>query len=117
MENTWHKQMIDMQHDSKNSSSSSSSSSSQQMPLYSEMNFQSEIAVQPVPLRFPDPNNYRDIFAPLIQLEAEEDRRTKESQSKSGISIKWDVGLKKQRLAYFLFPKEESEFKLMPGDE
>lgn len=50
-------------------------------------------------------------------MEAEEDRRTKEAQSKTGITIRWDIGLNKKRLAYFLFPKEESEFKLMPGDE
>ena len=29
----------------------------------------------------------------------------KESQSKECISVRWDVGLNKKRVAYFLFPK------------
>jgi len=29
----------------------------------------------------------------------------KESQSKDNVSIRWDVGLNKKRVAYFVFPK------------
>lgn len=29
----------------------------------------------------------------------------KESQSKDGITVRWDVGLNKKRVAYFVFPK------------
>lgn len=32
----------------------------------------------------------------------------KESQSKDNITIRWDVGLNKKRLAYFVFPKVTS---------
>ena len=29
----------------------------------------------------------------------------KESQSKDNITVRWDVGLNKKRVAYFVFPK------------
>lgn len=29
----------------------------------------------------------------------------KESQSKDNVTIRWDVGLNKKRVAYFVFPK------------
>lgn len=29
----------------------------------------------------------------------------KESQSKDNVTIRWDVGLNKKRIAYFVFPK------------
>eukprot|EP00850_Spirogloea_muscicola_P023677 SM000376S13709 [mRNA] locus=s376:7270:15934:- [translate_table: standard] len=41
----------------------------------------------------------------------------KESQSKDSITVRWDVGLNKKRVAYFMFPKEDNEIRLVPGDE
>lgn len=32
----------------------------------------------------------------------------KESQSKDNITIRWDIGLNKKRIAYFVFPKVSS---------
>jgi len=29
----------------------------------------------------------------------------KESQSKDNITVRWDIGLNKKRIAYFVFPK------------
>lgn len=29
----------------------------------------------------------------------------KESQSKDNVTIRWDIGLNKKRIAYFIFPK------------
>ena len=29
----------------------------------------------------------------------------KESQSKDNVTIRWDIGLNKKRIAYFVFPK------------
>lgn len=29
----------------------------------------------------------------------------KESQSKDNVSVRWDIGLNKKRIAYFVFPK------------
>nr|XP_016477754.1 PREDICTED: regulator of nonsense transcripts 1 homolog isoform X2 [Nicotiana tabacum] len=41
----------------------------------------------------------------------------KESQSKDNLTIRWDIGLNKKRVAYFVFPKEDNELRLVPGDE
>lgn len=30
---------------------------------------------------------------------------------------RWDTGLNKKRLAYFFFARDDTEYKLMPGDE
>ena len=37
--------------------------------------------------------------------------------SKDNITICWDIGLNKNRIAYFVFTKEDNEFRLVPGDE
>ncbi|KAK1326759.1 hypothetical protein QJS10_CPA01g02863 [Acorus calamus] len=42
---------------------------------------------------------------------------TKESQSKDNLTVRWDIGLNKKRVAYFVFPKEDNELRLVPGDE
>ena len=34
-----------------------------------------------------------------------------------GMQVRWDLGLSGRRVAYFMFPKEESEVKMMAGDE
>ncbi|KAH0649614.1 hypothetical protein KY285_034862 [Solanum tuberosum] len=41
----------------------------------------------------------------------------KESQSKDNLTIRWDIGLNKKRVAYFFFPKEDNELRLVPGNE
>eukprot|EP01098_Paradermamoeba_levis_P007640 TRINITY_DN3174_c0_g1_i1.p1 TRINITY_DN3174_c0_g1~~TRINITY_DN3174_c0_g1_i1.p1 ORF type:complete len:673 (+),score=196.54 TRINITY_DN3174_c0_g1_i1:212-2020(+) len=41
----------------------------------------------------------------------------KESQTQNGVTVRWDIGLNKKRVAYFLFPKAENELRLVPGDE
>ncbi|KAI3703427.1 hypothetical protein L1987_73495 [Smallanthus sonchifolius] len=51
------------------------------------------------------------------QLEADYDKMMKESQSKDNLTIRWDIGLNKKRVAYFVFPKEDNELRLVPGDE
>ncbi|KAL3619416.1 Regulator of nonsense transcripts 1-like protein [Castilleja foliolosa] len=72
---------------------------------------------QPVVLKYEDAYQYQNVFAPLIKLEADYDKMMKESQSKDSITIRWDVGLNKKRIAYFVFPKEDNELRLVPGDE
>ena len=42
---------------------------------------QVERAQQPVLLRYRDPKQYREIFEPLIKLEADYDKQFKESQT------------------------------------
>ncbi|CAI9784992.1 unnamed protein product [Fraxinus pennsylvanica] len=72
---------------------------------------------QPVVLKYEDAYQYQNVFAPLIKLEADYDKMMKESQSKDNITIRWDIGLNKKRVAYFVFPKEDNELRLVPGDE
>jgi len=76
---------------------------------------------------------YQNVFAPLIKLEADYDKvlcsgydlifllfflsqnriaisfcvlqMMKESQSKDNVTVRWDIGLNKKRVAYFVFPK------------
>lgn len=72
---------------------------------------------QPVVLKYEDAYQYQNVFAPLIKLEADYDKMMKESQSKDNITIRWDIGLNKKRIAYFVFPKEDNEIRLVPGDE
>eukprot|EP00899_Mesostigma_viride_P002385 jgi/Mesvir1/12147/Mv00399-RA.2 len=71
----------------------------------------------PVALRYEDAYQYQNVFGPLVKLEADYDKAIKESQSKDGISVRWDLGLNKKRVAYFMFPKEDNELRLVPGDE
>ncbi|GAB2273676.1 Regulator of nonsense transcripts 1-like protein [Dionaea muscipula] len=72
---------------------------------------------QSVALKYEDAYQYQNVFAPLIKLEADYDKMMKESQSKDNLTVRWDIGLNKKRIAYFVFPKEDNELRLVPGDE
>jgi len=72
---------------------------------------------QPVLLRYEDAYQYQNIFGPLVKLEADYDKKMKESQTQDGVSVRWDIGLNKKRIAYFMFPKADNELRLVPGDE
>lgn len=71
----------------------------------------------PVALKYEDADEYKSVFFPLIQMEADHDKAVKESQSRDNISVRWDIGLNKKHLAYFYFSKDSTELRLMPGDE
>jgi len=49
-------------------------------------------------------------------MEADYDKRLKESQTQDGISVTWDMGLNQKRVAWFAFAKLE-ELRLAVGDE
>ncbi|KAG8941152.1 ATP-dependent helicase NAM7, partial [Tulasnella sp. 408] len=73
---------------------------------------------QPVLLRYEDAYQYQNIFGPLVKIEADYDKRVKESQTQTDIVIRWDVGLNQKRVAWFNLPKLESgEVRLAVGDE
>ena len=57
------------------------------------------------------------MFAPLVKMEADYDRKLKESQSQDNIVIRWDRGLNKRWIAYFSLPKQDGEMRIMQGDE
>jgi len=71
----------------------------------------------PVLLRYEDAYKYQNIFGPLVKLESDYDKKVKEAQTKESIVVRWDVGLNKKRVAYFLFPVEDNEIKIACGDE
>jgi len=71
----------------------------------------------PVLHRYEDAFQYQAIFEPLIDLEAEYDKKMKESLTQTNIVVRWDVGLNKKRIAYFQFPKSDHELRVAPGDE
>lgn len=86
-------------------------------------------------LRYEDAYQYQNIFGPLVKMEADDDRKLKESQTQENICVRWDMGLNKKRLAYFCLPKANEgtivplslvqrsnivrrlEMRLMAGDE
>jgi regulator of nonsense transcripts 1 len=72
---------------------------------------------EPVQLQYEDGYRYQNIFGPLVKLEADYDKKMKESQTQNNITVRWDIGLNKKRVAYFRFPNQENELRLVPGDE
>lgn len=75
------------------------------------------ILVLKVLLRYEDGYQYQNIFGPLVKLEADYDKRLKESQTQENIEVRWDVGLNKKTIAYFTLAKTDGDMKLMHGDE
>ena len=74
--------------------------------------------VVPTQMVYEDGYNYQNILAPLVRLEAEYDRRMKENQSQVDLSVRWDMGLSKKRVAIFRFPiRDDSDLRLVVGDE
>lgn len=73
---------------------------------------------QHVLLRYEDGYQYESVFRPLIRLEAEYDKKLKEAQLYENINVRWDVGLNKRIIAYFVLPTGgDSDLRLMQGDE
>jgi len=68
-------------------------------------------------LRYQDGYQYQNIFGPLVKLEADYDKKLKESQTQDNIEVRWDVGLNKKITAYFNMAKNDGDVRLMPGDE
>lgn len=50
-------------------------------------------------------------------MEADYDKKLKESQTQDNIEVRWDVGLNKKIIAYFNIAKSDSDMRLMHGDE
>jgi len=55
----------------------------------------------PVLLRYDDAFHYQNVLGPLVKLEADYDRKVKETQRQDMITVRWDIGLNKKRIAYF----------------
>lgn len=73
---------------------------------------------QPILVRYEDAYQYQNIFGPLVKIEADYDKKLKESQTQTDITVRWDLGLNQKRVAWFCLPKLESgEVRLAVGDE
>ncbi|SJX60274.1 probable NAM7-nonsense-mediated mRNA decay protein [Sporisorium reilianum f. sp. reilianum] len=69
-------------------------------------------------LRYEDAYQYQNIFGPLVKMEADYDRKLKESQTQQDLVIRWDQGLNQKKIAFMTLPKLESgEVRLAVGDE
>ena len=69
-----------------------------------------------VKLCYNDGQDYLETFEPLISAEEEYDRKLKETQKKNNIKVKFEKKGKKI-IAKFVYPREDNEIKLVPGDE
>ncbi|KAI8895408.1 hypothetical protein BC833DRAFT_162085 [Globomyces pollinis-pini] len=73
---------------------------------------------QPVLLTYDDAYQYQNIFGPLVKLEADYDKKMKESQTQEQVVVRWSMGLNMKRVANFILPRLElGDIRLAPGDE
>lgn len=54
----------------------------------------------PVEDHYGDAYQYQRVFGPLVQMEADYDKKLKESQTQDGLAVRWDMGLNQKRIAY-----------------
>jgi regulator of nonsense transcripts 1 len=71
----------------------------------------------PVQERYEDAYQFQNIMGPLVKLEADYDKHMKEQQTQENITVRWDLGLNKKRIAFFCLPNQDAELRVLPGDE
>lgn len=77
-----------------------------------------EETIAKVLLRYDDAFQYQNVFGPLVKIEADYDRKLKESQSQDQLVVRWDMALNNKHTASFILPKLElGDVKLAVGDE
>lgn len=57
--------------------------------------------------RYEDAYQYQNILGPLVKLEADYDKRLKESQTQENVTVRWDTGLNHKKVAYFNFSRQD----------
>lgn len=72
--------------------------------------------IKHIKLRYNNTREYKEIYDKLVRLDAEYDREVKQSQKKNDINLRWDRTDKKI-LAIFIFNKDDSDVRLVIGDE
>ena len=73
---------------------------------------------EPIKMTYANARDYVNIYAPLIKMESDYDRKLKEAQCEDDLSVRWDMGLNNKHLASFELHKIESgDLKLAVGDE
>lgn len=70
----------------------------------------------PVLLQYTDGYHYQNTFAPLVQMESEEDRRLREMQRKEGIRVTWGQSMGRKHLAQFVYNSNAHSIRMNPGD-
>lgn len=71
-----------------------------------------------VQLKYTDAHHYNKIFRPLVTIEADYDRKAKESASQAVGTVRWEQGLRASVLAFFHIPGfADGVLKLAKGDE
>jgi regulator of nonsense transcripts 1 len=74
--------------------------------------------IQQVLEKYDDGYHYQNIMGPLVQMEAEHDRKMKENHRKEDISVRWDTSLSNKKIAILNFYiKDDSDMRLVIGDE
>ncbi|WFD33033.1 ATP-dependent RNA helicase [Malassezia sp. CBS 17886] len=77
-----------------------------------------DAAVAPTQMQYHDALQYKRIYTPLVEIEADYDKKLKESQTQDGVDVRWATGTKGQTLAWIQLPQLESgELRLAPGDD
>jgi regulator of nonsense transcripts 1 len=77
-----------------------------------------EMEIAPVALRYDDAYEYQRCFSPLVKVEAEYDKKLRESQTQTDVTVSWDMGLSKRHLVSFVLSKVDlSDIKISIGDE
>lgn len=59
-------------------------------------------------LQYQDAYQYQNILGPLVKLEADYDKKMKESQTQENVIVRWGMGLNMKRTAYFVLPRYSS---------
>lgn len=55
--------------------------------------------------RYEDAYQYQNIFGPLVKLEADYDKKLKESQTQENVDVRWDLSMSRRVIAYFKLAK------------
>lgn len=72
----------------------------------------------PVVLKYDDAFHYQRVFGKLVDLEADFDKKMKESQAQENVTVRWEEALNKKMLCNFRFnARAETDLRLVPGDE
>ncbi|PFH31973.1 RNA helicase (UPF2 interacting domain) protein [Besnoitia besnoiti] len=71
-----------------------------------------------VKLVYEDGFDYQRTFAPLVQAEADYDKQMRDGQKLVKVKLRWEQGLNRRRLAYFMYARDEGcNVRLAAGDE
>lgn len=78
-----------------------------------------DIPVARTQLHYESAMEYHSVMAPLVELEAEQDKASKEAQRQENVAIRWDMGLNMKRVAWLYLPATgtDADFRITAGDE